>query len=57
LVIMKIPINRLFLETDTSKYLIDEIYQKASQILEMEETDLKNQIYDNFANLFKAKNN
>lgn len=57
LVIMKIPINRLFLETDTSKYLIDEIYQKASQILEMEETDLKNQIFDNFANLFKAKNN
>lgn len=52
----KIPLNRLFLETDTSKYLISEIYQKASQILEIEESVLKNQIFDNFANLFKIKN-
>lgn len=56
LIIGKIPLNRLFLETDTSKYLISEIYQKASQILEIEETVLKNQIFDNFANLFNKKN-
>ncbi len=55
LVIGKIPLNYLFLETDTSKYLISEIYQKAVQILEIEETVLKNQIFDNFANLFKIK--
>lgn len=55
LVIGKIPLNHLFLETDTSKYLISEIYQKAVQILEIEETVLKNQIFDNFANLFKIK--
>ena len=55
LLIGKIPINHLFLETDTSKYLISEIYQKAAQILEIEETVLKNQIFDNFANLFKIK--
>ena len=55
LLIGKIPINQLFLETDTSKYLISEIYQKAAQILEIEETVLKNQIFDNFANLFKIK--
>ncbi|MFZ4799314.1 MAG: TatD family hydrolase [Bacteroidia bacterium] len=55
LVIGKIPINHLFLETDTSKYLIDEVYKKAAQILEIEETVLKNQIFDNFANLFKEK--
>ena len=53
LVIEKIPVNRLFLETDTSKYLISEIYQKAAQLLEIEETVLKNQIFDNFATFFK----
>lgn len=56
LIIEKIPINCLFLETDTSKYLISEIYQKAAQLLVIEETVLKNQIFDNFANLFKYKN-
>ena len=52
----KIALNRLFLETDTSKYLISEMYQKAAQILDTEESVLKNQIFDNFANLFKIKN-
>jgi TatD DNase family protein len=52
----KIPLNHLFLETDTSKYLISEIYHKAAQILEIEESVLKNQIFDNFVNLFKIKN-
>ncbi len=55
LVIEKIPLNHLFLETDTSKYLISEIYQKATELLEIEETVLKNQIFDNFANLFKTE--
>lgn len=56
LLLVKIPINHLFLETDTSNYLISEIYQKAAQKLEIEETVLKNQIFNNFANLFKIKN-
>jgi TatD DNase family protein len=51
----KISLNHLFLETDTSKYLINEVYKKASQILEIEETVLKNQIFNNFTNLFKEK--
>lgn len=55
LVINKIPANRLFLETDTTPFLINEIYQKAAQILAMEETVLKNQIFDNFATFFKQK--
>lgn len=55
LVIEKIPLNHLFLETDTSKYLISEIYQKATKLLEIEETVLKNQIFNNFTNLFKEK--
>jgi TatD DNase family protein len=55
LVIRKIPLNHLFLETDTSKYLISEIFQKVAQFLEIEESVLKNQIFDNFANLFKVK--
>jgi TatD DNase family protein len=55
LVINKIPANRLFLETDTTPFLINEIYQKAAQLLAMEETVLKNQIFDNFATFFKQK--
>jgi len=51
----KIPINQLFLETDTSKYLIDEVYKKAAQILDIEVTVLKNKIFNNFTNLFKEK--
>ncbi|MES2381664.1 MAG: TatD family hydrolase [Bacteroidota bacterium] len=53
LIIADVPLNRLFLETDTSKYYIDKVYEQAAQILEMEETVLKNQIFHNFALLFK----
>ncbi|MES2728157.1 MAG: TatD family hydrolase [Bacteroidota bacterium] len=53
LIIADVPLNRLFLETDTSQYYIDKVYEQAAQILEMEETVLKNQIFHNFALLFK----
>lgn len=53
LIIADVPLNRLFLETDTSPYYIDEVYQHAAQILGIEETVLKNQIFHNFALLFK----
>lgn len=53
LTIKDIPLNRLFLETDTSLYYIDAVYIQAAQILNIEETVLKNQIFHNFALLFK----
>ncbi len=53
LIIKDVPLNRLFLETDTSRYYIDEVYIQAAQILQVEETVLKNQIFHNFALLFK----
>jgi TatD DNase family protein len=52
LVINKIPLNSLFLETDTTNLLINSIYQKAAEIIGIEETVLKNEIFSNFANLF-----
>lgn len=55
LVLNKIPLNRLFLETDTTPLLINNVYKKASQIIEIEEPVLKNQIFSNFALLFKNK--
>jgi TatD DNase family protein len=55
LVLNKIPLNRLFLETDTTPLLINNVYEKASQIIEIEETVLKNQIFSNFVLLFKNK--
>lgn len=54
LILDKIPLNRLFLETDTTTYLISHIYEKAAQILVIEETVLKTKIFHNFENLFTA---
>jgi len=51
-IIKKIPINRLFLETDDSEISIEEIYKVASLKLEITEERLKNQIYYNYKNLF-----
>ena len=53
MVISKIPLTKLFLETDTSNYLIDKVYKQASQLLLIEESILKNQIFSNFVEVFK----
>ncbi len=52
-IITQIPLDRLFLETDTSKYAINQIYNIAVQRLEIEETVLKTQIFYNFEQIFK----
>lgn len=51
--ISQIPLDRLFLETDTTHYFIDNIYHKAAQVLGIEETVLKTQIFYNFGQIFK----
>lgn len=49
----KIPVNRIFLETDVSKYRIAEVYQKASQLKGITISQLKKLIYNNFIEVFK----
>lgn len=51
-VIRQIPIDKLFLETDSSDYKISEIYQKVASILNIEIVTLVNQLEKNFNNVF-----
>ena len=55
LILKEIPIERLFLETDTTNLLINTIYIKAAEIIGMDELVLKNQIFHNFENIFIKK--
>jgi TatD DNase family protein len=49
------PNNQIFLETDTSsQYRIDDIYNLAAKLKEMEIDELKSIVFHNFANLKKS---
>lgn len=50
-VLNQIPINRLFLETDEWEGSIEEIYSKASELLQTPISELRNQIYYTYKNL------
>lgn len=52
--LQKIPLDRLFLETDDSKYPIEEIYQKAAQLLNLELNPLRVQLEHNLKLLFEG---
>lgn len=52
-VIKRIPIERLFLENDDRDTPIKMVYEVAATHLEMTISDLKNQIWANFATVFK----
>lgn len=52
---LEVPINRLFLETDTSSYNIKEIYIKAAILKHLEIDALKKQVFLNFASIFRNK--
>ena len=47
-----IQVEYLFLETDTADIRIEAIYEEAAKILEMEENELRDQIFTNFARIF-----
>ncbi|MBR3710309.1 MAG: TatD family hydrolase [Bacteroidales bacterium] len=49
--ISSIPLNQLFLETDVSERSIQEIYGKASELLNLPLKDLKETIFANFTRL------
>ena len=49
--ISSIPLDYLFLETDTSEKTIQQIYEKAAELLNLPIDQLKEQIFANFARL------
>ena len=49
--ISSIPLEYLFFETDTSTHSIQEIYQKAAELLDIPLSQLKQQIFANFVRL------
>lgn len=53
-VLATIPLNRLFLETDSSDFLITDIYQKVSKSLSISNNDLIQKIFSNFKTVFKT---
>ena len=49
------PIEKIFLETDNNEsLLIEEVYQKAASVFQMQEDGLKEKIYTNFTTLFNT---
>jgi len=51
--IRSIPINRLFLETDESMTAIEDVYNAASEATGIAITELREQLYSSYINLFK----
>jgi len=52
---LEVPINRLFLETDTSSYYIQEVYNKAAILKHLEIDALRKEVFLNFASIFTNK--
>lgn len=50
-----LPIDKIFLETDTAKIEIKNLYQKLSEVKEISIEDIKNQISRNIYQVFKIK--
>ncbi len=53
--IISIPMNKIFLETDDSEASIEEIYQKAAQLININIKDLIYQINQNYHHIFNCK--
>lgn len=55
-ILSKVPVNRVFFETDDFGISIREIYSAASKILDMDLNELRVIIKNNFRNCFNLKN-
>jgi TatD DNase family protein len=51
----KLPLERIFLETDDTGYTIDEVYRQAVKLLEIPLETLESQIANNFKSCFGIK--
>lgn len=54
---IKIPLNRVFLETDESEISISEIYNKAAQLKGLQLEVLKEKLFNNYETVFVPSNN
>ena len=50
--IKEIPLKNIFFETDNSEYNIEQIYRKASQIFEIDESKIIKEIFIKFVDIF-----
>ncbi len=50
--IKQLPINSIFFETDDANISIEKVYSKASELLNLDISKLKEQIYSNFKKVF-----
>lgn len=57
IVLKNIPLEKCFLETDNSQFNLEEIYDKASEILELTRKDLENIFKSNFDKVFLQMSN
>ena len=55
-VFKSVPINKIFLETDTSDYSIESVYQLAAEYKNITLSELQNTIASNFNAIFKKNN-
>ncbi|SMO43759.1 TatD family hydrolase [Solitalea koreensis] len=53
----KIPLNRLFLETDNTNVSIDQVYEKAADLRNIESGEVKLLVFNNFATVFEERAN
>jgi TatD DNase family protein len=54
-VFKRIPVENIFLETDDAGYSIQQVYEKAALLRNINPDELKSRILDNFARCFKNK--
>jgi TatD DNase family protein len=52
---LKIPVESIFFETDDAGYRIDEVYQRASELLSVSRHTLEKRIENNYENFFGFK--
>jgi len=52
---VKMPINRIFLETDESDSSIENIYTKAAQLKSMQLRKIKTDLFENYKSVFQSK--
>ena len=53
-VISQIPLQNIFLETDSSEFVISEIYRQAADLINIDVKNLQNTILQNFDTCFKT---
>lgn len=54
-VLKTVPLNKLFIETDSSDYLIADVYEKAAEVLKIDIIALQKNLFETFDTVFAKK--